>query len=462
MSEAKKSTKLSRRDILKAGLYGTLATGLSSAVWINGCRKKLPTMRPNILFISIDTLRADHLSCYGYTKPTSPHIDLLASGAHLFKRAYTTIPTTLPSHLSMFTSMYPTQLAVTRNGHYVGHDRTTLPEILKEHGYSTAAFVNYFVLGRRYGFTQGFDTVVTREGHADQPLPFALRWLREYKSEKPFFMFAHFFDPHTMYDPIAHFKKKFAVTDRRHPVGRGFVKKKGILTPKAIQEDINAYDAEIASADWAVGHLIAELKRSGLEDDTMIFLVSDHGESLDDLAELDYFFDHSEFLYNHQINIPLIIRLPKAAGAEGATVHDVPVSTIDLMPTILELLGIEKPSFNEGHSLLGGLLGSHITQRPVFGQAEAPNYDSPHRFSIIVDKWHMIMSKEKVAKYELFDVIKDPAEKNDLYKIYPEIAQKLRNDLSEWTDQLKRKFSRSTFETDQKQLEKLRSLGYIK
>ncbi len=456
MSEAKKSTKLSRRDIMKAGLYGTLATGLSSAVWINGCQKKFPAMRPNILFISIDTLRADHLSCYGYPKRTSPNIDFLATHSHLFKNAYTTIPTTLPSHMAMFTSMYPTQLGVTSNGKYVGFDKVTLPEILKENGYSTAAFVNYFVLGDRYGFTQGFDTAITKEGHADQPLRYALKWLREYKSEKPFFMFTHFFDPHTQYDPIPQFKKKFAVTDRKHPRGRGFIKNSSVFTPQVIKEDIDAYDAEIATADWAVGHLLGELNKLGILDNTMIVLVSDHGESMDELSEKNYFFDHGAFLYHHHLNVPLIVCLPKAAGTFPANVHQQSVSMIDIMPTILDMLEIDYQGFSEGMSLLPILTGSDITRRPIF--SESKHYKCRHDYSIFDDNWHLIKLKGK--GFKLFDLITDPGEKNDLFKSRPDIEKKLTPQLIKWIKQLKPRFAPTDKETNKKQLDKLRSLGY--
>ena len=456
MAETKKTTKLSRRNLLKTGLYGTLTTTIPTVIWLNGCRKKREAIRPNILFISIDTLRADHLSCYGYSKQTSPNIDSLATHSHVFKKAYATIPTTLPSHLSMFTSMYPTQLGVTSNGKYVSFDIVTLPEILSENGYSTAAFVNYFILGNRYGFTQGFDTVITREGHADQPLRYALKWLREYKSEKPFFMFTHFFDPHTPYGPIPHFKKKFAVTDRKHPKGRGFIKNRSALTPQVIKEDIDAYDAEIATADWAVGQLLGELYKLGILDNTMIVLVSDHGESMDELSKRNYFFDHGAFLYHHHLNVPLIVRLPKAAGTLPANVHHQSVSMIDIMPTILDMLEIDNQGFSEGMSFLPILRGSGITRGPIF--SESKRYKCKHDYSILDDNWHLI----KLANrgFELFDLNTDPGEKNNLFKSRPDIGQKLTPQLIEWIKQLKPRFAPTDKETNKKQLDKLRSLGY--
>jgi len=456
MEATEKTRIVSRRNLLKAGLYGSLATTIPSIVWLNGCRKKKEAIRPNILFISIDTLRADHLSCYGYPKLTSPNIDSLATHSHLFKKAYTTIPTTLPSHLAMFTSMYPTQLGVTSNGKYVGFDKVTLPEILKENGYSTAAFVNYFVLGNRYGFTQGFDTAITREGHADQPLRYALKWLREYKSEKPFFMFAHFFDPHTQYDPLPQFKKKFAVTDRKHPRGRGFIKLRSAFTPQVIKEDIDAYDAEIATADWAVGQLLEELNKLGILDSTMIVLVSDHGESMDELSQRNYFFDHGAFLYHHQLHVPFIVRLPKAAGTFPANVHQQPVSMIDIMPTILDMLEINNQGFSEGMSLLPILTGSGITRGPIF--SESKRYKCVHDYSILDANWHLI--KLKKGGFELYDLITDPGEKNNLFKSRSDIAKKLTPQLIKWIQQLKPRFVPTDKETNKEQLDKLRSLGY--
>ena len=161
----------------------------------------------NVLFVSFDTTRKDRLSCYGYDKPTTPRLDQMAAAGHRFNRAYTVVPPTLPSHLAMFTSRYPGQLAVRKNGHRVRDEAVLLPEILSDAGVATGGFVSAQPIGPESGFNQGFDRFdgpKKAERTADKTCDSALAWLGEQSDEQPWFCFLHLFDPHTWYEPPAH------------------------------------------------------------------------------------------------------------------------------------------------------------------------------------------------------------------------------------------------------------------
>ena len=240
---------LSRRDILRYGLYGGIGGALSGSLWLSGCRKQ-PRQRKdgraNVLLISIDTLRADHVSCYGYKKLTTPHIDRLARQGHRFSNAYTTMPTTLPAHASLLSSLYPSQLSSRRNGEKVPAGATTLPEILQSAGYATAAFVSASVMDARYGLNQGFQTYDDANIRpAGKTLVKATKWLKKHSGE-PFFLFLHFFDPHTPYHAPESFRTKFDAPNKPFPPASKFVPNPSRFTTGLIRKSIAAYDAEIA------------------------------------------------------------------------------------------------------------------------------------------------------------------------------------------------------------------------
>jgi len=424
--------------------------------------------RLNLLVISIDTLRADHVSCYGYERRTTPNIDRLASQGHRFSNAYTSIPTTLPAHISLFTSLYPTQLSVRRNGEKVPAGTTTLAEILAGSGYHTGAVVSAAVLNARYGLAHGFetyeDTGTRKEERAARTLNKAVQWLRS-RDKKPFFLFVHFFDPHGPYIPQTHFGTLFQSQKKRILPQRlipGYQRVAGSLN---YYDYLDRYDGEIAYSDWAVGKLIEELRLQGLDDNTLVVCVSDHGESLDELMDrYGYIFEHGEFLYAHQLHIPAIIRPPAQVLRQTGVVHDQPVSIIDIMPTVLDLLDIKPPDQMEGVSLLPMMRGEKIPERPVFAErrifkTKPPPYAVGEAHSIIEDRKHLIVST--VPGTELYDLAEDAREVNNLFKERQAEAEALKNKLRSWRSGLKPLFGPTTFETDKNALERLRSLGYV-
>jgi len=416
----------------------------------------------NLVVISIDTLRADHVGAYGYGRPTTPHLDALALGAHRFEQAYAAMPTTLPSHASMFASLYPRQLGVRRNGQSLRPETVTLAKVLSDRGYATAAFVSSVALAARYGLNRGFavygDTdEPTRPGSAT--VAAARGWLRSMRAERPFFLFVHLYDPHSPYHAPPELRRKFGAPDQPEPPAFEFVPDPSIFVPEVVDACIRAYDAAIAAADAAVGDLLAEIDSLGLGRSTIVALVSDHGESLDELiASHGYAFDHGEFLYPHQLHVPLILRVPGG----GAGVHDTPVSLLDLTPTLLDLLGLENLPQAMGRSLRPLLDGRSLARIRLF--AERRTFDHlpvPYMTgdAVAVLSWPYWLITADAGPPELFRIDTARAEKVELQG--QQDASPLPNLIAQWTQAVKPLWGPGAPERDPKALERLRALGYV-
>src|SRR6185437_1326717 len=290
---------------------------------------------PNVLLITVDTLRADHLSCYGYARKTSPYIDGLAREGVRFSRAYTVIPLTGPAHLSLFTRRYPQENGVRRNGVALPDDRAivTLPQILRSHGYQTGAFISSWpLLGRLTHLDHYFASydedlprtyqLFNSSRYAEDVTPRALKWLHKHANKKkPFFLWVHYFDPHEPYLYRAAFDPPDV--DKAHPY----------QPPKDrdMRDRMRNYDSEVYYADHNIGKLLDALDASHIKDSTVVVLVADHGESL---GQHDYV-GHGLHLFEGIIHIPFIIRYP--GHVKAGQVIDKPVSIIDLMPTVVDL-----------------------------------------------------------------------------------------------------------------------------
>ncbi len=294
-----------------------------------------PTSPRNLLLISIDTLRADHLGSYGHAAAQTPRLDALARSGLRFLTATTVVPLTLPAHSSLMTGTFPAWHGVRDNGgFYLGDEQVTLAEVLRERGYRTGGFVGAFVLDRRWGIAQGFDRFFDDfdlEKFADaasmdsiqrpgaQVVDQALPWLHA-EPDRPFFAWVHLYDPHAPYEAPEPFRSRFPQT----PVG--------------------AYDAEIASTDAQVGRLLDALSADRRLAETLVVVVGDHGEMLGEHGEQT----HGFFLYEPAVHIPMIMTGP------GLPARSVPeqVRLVDVMPTALRLLGVEPPQAVQGVSLL--------------------------------------------------------------------------------------------------------------
>ena len=287
----------------------------------------------NYILITVDTLRADRIHCYGFPSVETPTMDLFASRGVLFEKCIAQTPLTLPSHTSLLTGTYPLFHGVRDNGGFlVPQELVTLAEVFKKKDYKTSAFVAAYVLDSKWGLNQGFDTYfdqfdlskyksislgnVQRRG--DEVIDEALRWLGQHKNER-FFSWVHLYDPHTPYEPPSPFREKYP----NRP-----------------------YVGEIAYADYQLGRLWEYLEENNLIDNTILIFTADHGESLGEHQEST----HGFFIYQEGIHVPLIFVTP-FDDLHGIRREEV-VSLVDIMPTVLEMDGVPFPSQVQGKSLL--------------------------------------------------------------------------------------------------------------
>ncbi|MEW5802528.1 MAG: tetratricopeptide repeat protein [bacterium] len=433
--------KTIRTRTLFSGLLGLL-------VLMAGCHQTGSLLRQakapefNIVLISIDTLRADHLGCYGYSGTKTPTIDQLAREGATFTQCYTPVPVTLPSHISMMTGLYPLSHGVRNNGTFVaGPELLTMAEVLKGRGYQTAAFVGSFVLDRRFGLDQGFDVfddymskdqsqplLLYNERKAEDVVTEADKWLKAHGSSKPFFLWMHCFDPHAPYEPPEPFLTAY--------------------------KD-NLYDGEISYTDQMLSKFINTLKEMNLWDRTMIILTADHGEGLGDHGEKT----HAIFIYDSTLHVPLIFRYPKLLpqGVEIPT----EVSTIDIFPTVLDLVSAKQEKNCQGKSLMGLFQGKDEPPRSeFFCETYYPLYN--HGWSPLeglrTKEWVYIQA----PKSELYDMVEDRKQLKNLYSSRREVAEKLDQQLEALKKRIALGQTQSKKVTmDQETTKRLRSLGYV-
>ena len=375
----------------------------SAALWLVAANIAACATSPPIILISVDTLRADYLSCYGSRGRPTKNIDRLAQGGTLFANVTAQAPLTLPSHVSMLTSTYPFSNGIQDNGQIVGAGALTLAETLKTRGYRTGAFVGGFVLDRRFGLDQGFDSYDSpfrppAEREADptdlkrlgeEVVGSALQWL-EKNSSAPFFLFLHLFDLHT--------------PDNLPPAVRA-----RFPGPR--------YEAELAYVDEVLGKFFQFLQRKGLYETSLIAFTSDHGEGLGDHGEKS----HGFFVYQSTVWVPLIIRWPAGFGPNTARFEE-PISLLRLAPTLLEAAGIPRPPQFQGGSLIGVLEGK--TKAPPEDVVSESLYGHYHFGTSGL--WTLRHGHHKyiqAPRPELYDLSADPGERKNLYAVEKRLAQ---------------------------------------
>jgi len=361
---------------------------------------------PNLLFITLDTMRADHLGCYGNTNALTPVLDRLAADGTLFEQVMASCPVTLPSHATMFTGLNPPEHGLRNNAR--GSLASTIPvlaEILKRRGYRTGAIIAAPILSAKYGLARGFDyyddrDTGLRDEHEGVPLygpgddqdlrryrpgneiaDAALEWLsRADGAAKPFFCWAHFYDPHQPYH--AH----------TNLFGARFVNAE--------------YDGDAAFMDIQIGRLLEFLDQRGWRQNTIVVAVGDHGQGLDEHNEKT----HGFMLYNTTMQCPLIIAPPgrKAAGRRIAAL----LPLADLFPTVLELLGVPPPPDHPARSFAAALGGAVVASRPCYGETMLPyqGYGWSPLWSYTTPEWKYIRTPEP----ELYDRRTDPRELRNL------------------------------------------------
>jgi arylsulfatase A-like enzyme len=435
-----------------------------------GGGKPSDDQKMNVLLFTLDTLRADHLGCYGYTKNTSPTLDALASTSIVFDNAIAQSAITPVSHASIMTGLYPYNhdLRSLHGGvnYQLPDSRLTLAELMEANGYATGGFVSAFPVTEHYGLHQGFETwdedfqkedeikVLTEQGIVNTgtaqracniTTEKALSWLRN-KADTPFFAWIHYFDVH---DPIL--LPPDAYLKRFYPKSRD---KPDIL--RAV------YDAEIAFMDDQIDRIVKELEALNIRENTILVILSDHGEGLGDHD----WWGHS-ILYQEQIRLVFLLSIP--GRGEGVRVPSL-VRSIDLVPTLIELLSLYIPAENDfdGKSLLE-MIDKPDTQ-PRIAYSESINdltayYDSQMQdeslYAISDGRWKLILHREKSndKDVELYDLQADPHELTDLSEKHPEIIAQMRDQLDKMPA-IVQDPPRPTM--DEKTKERLKSLGYIK
>ncbi len=451
-----------------------------------------------VILITIDTVRADHLGVYGYKKETSPNIDGFARDGVLWENAIVQVPLTRPSHFTILSGRYPSSHGLLDNFSATPENIPLLSDMLGEKGNKTAAFVSAAVLNSSFNTRLGFQMYSDRIENVvfDNSflLVFALRkiealgrikaensaretnekvftWLKENK-ENHFFMWVHYFDPHTPYNPAPAFRKMF--TDSDYDIEKYYsyewekenydsVQKKVHIDKKIADYAVALYDAEIRTLDEELGRLFSELKGLKLYEDSLIILTADHGESF----EHGYYFDHGDRLYDGLIRVPLIIKFPGGKW-QGKTI-ETQVSSIDIAPTILEYLSLNHSEKMDGKSMI-----SQVSNNEIDSQAETNYafsltpyqaffyYKAKELQSVRSNKWKYIYDV-RTRETELYDLDSDPEEQNNFASSRPDILQEFNSELTKVTNSMSKGGGRSkTIEIDSTTKDQLKSLGYIK
>jgi arylsulfatase A-like enzyme len=477
----------------------------SVALWANpvvtgpGAAKKSP---PNILIYTIDTLRADHASLYGYSRDTTPFLKKLGAAGIVFDDCQAQATWTKSSIASLMTSLYSFTHGITSDADTIPSGSATLAEQLRNARYTTASVVSTPFVGKATGLERGFDylleyPVVLRQvnAQADHSTDSAalnrvvFPWLERHRSE-PFFLYAHATDPHAPYDPPAPFDSAFANSRENaifkteyerfhshHEYGGGAVlnpamcSKAGINSQAFIRQAVDRYDGEILHNDRSFESLIDKLKQLGVLENTLVIVLSDHGEEFWDHG----WTAHGHSVYNELTHCTLLMWNPSLLGLPRR-VKD-PVQLIDVMPTVLDILGLKPPSVIEGQSVLPLIRSQQFKRRglvmssrfaAVKPEGLVPE-NSTDSFAIIDGRWKFIYRKNaakvNIKKVELYDRVNDPAEQHDVAAQHPREVEDKVAELSQWIDAQNKIRSlvgeKGTSPLDAQTVERLRSLGYL-
>jgi len=410
----------------------------------------------NVILITVDALRPDHLGCYGYKRNTSPNIDYLAKEGVLFTQAISQVPYTAGSFAATFTSTYPKQHKVIGLNEKLELDNLTLAEILREKGFVTKAITTNFILSNAFGFNQGFEPQEFKEYEGKDETEVAINWLKE-NIDKRMFLWIHYMEPHAPYEPLP-----------EHNVFLDFINSKGELPiveneqgeggiPKYVVRNnrrdldyyIALYDGEIRTADAKIGRLLEGLKELKLIDDSLIIFLSDHGE---ELGEHGFYFSHGTLLYDSSVRVPLII---KYKNFEKGKIIDSQVRLLDISPTILDILGIKIPRLMKGKSLVPLITGKKNNFNLI-----AYSY-MIGKFAIRWRGWKLIYNYNKPnLKFELYNLNTDPSEKNNLAKSSPYFLSLKRKMFIERDRVLPKKMPPPSKIEDEYIIERMKSLGY--
>ena len=400
---------------------------------------------PNVVLITIDTVRADHIGCYGYKLIETPHLDALAVGGVRFANAYTPVPITLPAHSVILTGTYPMRTGIHDfSGNRLNASQPTLATLLHERGYSTGAVMGSAVLDSRFGLNRGFDfyydhfdfsrlderniDAMMRPGN--KVVGHALGWL-EGNRRKPFLLWVHLYDAHHPYNPPSPYRQRYRN---------------------------RLYDGGIAFVDAQVGRIVAYLKSKGIYDRTLIVVAGDHGEGLGEHGEKT----HGFFIYDTTLHVPLIVKLPTGSAQRKSVVEE-SANLADLLPTVLEITGANRPKELQGRSLVAAMEGK-ASAAPVENYAETYlpriHFNWSELRGVRFRQYHFI----DAPRPELYDLSADPHELKNLYSAQRAVANELRKRLGQFISQYTPTAGEKTAEStglDPALMERLKSLGYV-
>lgn len=438
----------------------------------------------NIILISIDTLRADHLGCYGYDRDTSPNIDSLASDSALFLNTYASSPWTLPSHVSLMTSLHGVHHQVYYDREKMDSNILTMADILRQNNFSCSSLTGGGFVSSVYGFSKGFDTYhdgvggIFQQDSAELLFRAVLEWL-EREKDKNFFLFLHTYQTHNPYACPYPYKTMFTKEGakwRHIDLGSYLGGKPGLfkrLPEEELQNIIDLYDGEIRYTDEKfIGPLIGKLKEMELYDQTMIIFTSDHGEEFYDHKG----WGHGHSLYDESLKVPLVIKFP-GSKFKGKEIGNI-VSLVDVMPTVLEEMGIDFSDLNiDGRSLFPVIEGKEKGDRTFLADigSNVLNSRIPQKISINMGKDKLILNKKFSTKdldfflyappalkpVELYDLKQDSIERKNIADKKSVLVNQIIQQINEiYSKAKKRKISRP--EIDEKLKEQLKALGYIR
>lgn len=437
--------------------------GLRTAAAVPASLRPTAGPRPrNVILYLVDTLRADHLGCYGYSRPVSPHVDAFARQAVTFRHTVAQSSWTRPSTTTILTGLLPRTHGVNGRRDKLSEQALTLAEMLQARGYHTAGFVTNGNVARSFGLAQGFETYQLlghRRSAATDVNAAAAGWLESgWKRDAPFFLYLHTVEPHAPYNPPAPFRQRFAPQVHDELLTRMKVFQRladGVLapTPELRQSLLDLYDAEIAANDAAFGELIDLLAQRGLWEDTIVVFVSDHGEELFEHGG----WEHGKTLHAEMLDVPLIVRAPGA----GARTVERQVQQVDVAPTVLDLLGLPIPPVVEGHSLVPWITGGAPAGGP---EDEAYSWLDQSGFraaSVTTPAWRMIEDRAPNVGRSLYDRQADPGEHRDLAGERAVRTGYLRSHLLTAERRRKGALQAGTAVLDEELRKQLKALGYL-
>jgi arylsulfatase A-like enzyme len=418
---------------------------------------------PNVVLIMVDTLRADHVGCFGYERATTPTIDRLAATATVFANAHATAPWTSPSVASAITGQHPTPMGISLKPVTLSDRFVTLAEVLREHNYHTHGVISHTYLNSTFGYDQGFDSYdednARGHGHISSPsvTDKALAFIEARRDER-FFLFLHYFDPHYDYILQPGFDYYPDYDGDLHS-GQSIFELRD-LAPDLSADDLRfiraLYDSEISFTDAHIGRVLTKLEELGLWHDTLIVFAADHGEEFSERGS--HWIGHTRTLYQEQTHVPLIVKGPGGRSQRLVQRH---VSLVDLMPSIVEAAGLAVPGsyVHAGRSL--AIAGQPVEQtRPVFAETRRQGAFR----SAIVDGWKLIRNLEGGTADELYFLADDPGETTNLAAEQPEELERIGAILTTWEDELERAAIPDDAiapELSEEEIERLKSLGYL-